>query len=80
MSSEHEITDGHTGASTGGARARAAQWTEPDIVGLKYFDPLLPLLERLKDDGSARDRAGNIEQHCDQYCLLVLLYLFNPIC
>lgn len=52
---------------------------EQDITGLKYFDKLAPLLERLHDDGCARDRAGNRTLHYDQYCLLILLYLFNPI-
>lgn len=51
-----------------------------DLQGLKYFDRLLPLLERLHDDGCQRDKAGNRTLHFDQYCLLVLLYLFNPIC
>lgn len=53
--------------------------TERDISGLKYFDKLAPLLERLHDDGCARDTAGNRELHYDQYCMLILLYLFNPI-
>jgi len=53
--------------------------TEREITGLKYFDKLAPLLERLHDDGCARDRAGNRELHYDQYCLLILLYLFNPV-
>ena len=50
-----------------------------DITGLKYFDKLAPLLERLHDEGCERDKAGNRELHYDQYCLLMLLYLFNPI-
>jgi hypothetical protein len=50
-----------------------------EITGLKYFDKLAPLLERLHDDACARDRAGNRELHFDQYCLLILLYLFNPV-
>ena len=50
-----------------------------DITGLKYFDKLAPLLERLHDDGCQRDRAGNRELHYDEYCLLILLYLFNPV-
>ena len=54
--------------------------TEPDIGGMKYFDRLAPLFERLRDDGCARDKAGNRVLHYDQYCMLVLLYLFNPIC
>ena len=50
-----------------------------DITGLKYFDKLSPLMERLHDEGCQRDTAGNRELHCDQYCLLILLYLFNPV-
>ncbi len=50
-----------------------------DVTGLKYFDKLAPLLERLHDDACARDKAGNRDLHYDQYCLLILLYLFNPI-
>jgi hypothetical protein len=61
------------------AGKRRERVTERQITGLKYFDKLAPLLERLHDDGCARDRAGNRELHYDQYCMLVLLYLFNPI-
>jgi hypothetical protein len=52
---------------------------ESDITGLKYFDKLAPLLERLHDDGCERDRANSRTLHYDQYCMLLLLYLFNPI-
>lgn len=52
---------------------------ESDITGLKYFDQLAPLLERLHNDGCERDRAGNRRLHYDKYCMLVLLYIFNPI-
>jgi hypothetical protein len=52
---------------------------EKDITGLKYFDQLAPLLQRLHDDGCQRDKAGNRTLHYDQYCMLLLLYLFNPI-
>ena len=52
---------------------------ERDVEGLKYFDRLQPLLERLHDVGCERDRAGNRELHYDQYCMLVLLFLFNPV-
>lgn len=52
---------------------------ESDITGLKYFDQLAPLLERLHEDGCQRDRAGNRTLHYDQYGMLMLLYLFNPI-
>jgi len=52
---------------------------ERDVRGLKYFDQLAPLLERLHDVGCETDRAGNRSLHFDHYCLLVLLFLFNPI-
>ena len=38
---------------------------EKDITGLKYFDPLAPLLERLHDDACGRDTAGNRTLHFD---------------
>jgi hypothetical protein len=52
---------------------------EQDVTGLKYFDRLIPLLDRLHGVGCQRDRAHNRELHYDQYCLLVLLFLFNPV-
>lgn len=51
---------------------------EADVTGLKYFDKLAPLLHRLHEVGCQRDKAGNRNLHFDQYCLLVLLFLFNP--
>ena len=50
-----------------------------DVQGLKYLDRVLPLLDQLHDVGCQRDRAGNRSLHYDQYCLLVLLCLFNPV-
>jgi len=50
-----------------------------DIANLKYLEKLLPLLDRLHDDGCVRDTAGNRELHYDQYCILILLFMFNPI-
>lgn len=50
-----------------------------EITGLKLLDPLMKSLQRLHDEGCARDRAGNRNLHFDEYCALVLLYLFNPI-
>ena len=52
---------------------------EQDITGLKYFDKLLPLFERLREAGCERDKAGNRQLHYDQYAALLLLFLFNPI-
>jgi hypothetical protein len=52
---------------------------EKDVRGLKYFDQLAPLLERLHDVGCKRDTASNRSLHCDQYCMLILLFLFSPV-
>ena len=52
--------------------------TERDVTGLKYFRRLLPLFERLHEVGCQRDKAGNRQLHMDQYCALVLLFMFNP--
>lgn len=59
-------------------RKKRERINEKDL-GLKYFDRLAPLLERLHGDACERDTAGNRRLHFDQYCMLVLLYLFNPI-
>jgi hypothetical protein len=52
---------------------------EEDLTGLKYFDKLAPLLARLHEAGCQRDTAGNRTLHFDQYCLLVLRFLFNSL-
>jgi hypothetical protein len=52
---------------------------DEDVTGLKYFDKLQPLLKRLHGVGCGRDKAGNRKLHMDNYCLLVLLFLFNPV-
>src|SRR6266850_701729 len=57
----------------------AEQITEEQLRGLKYFKRLSPLLDRLHEVGTDRDRAGNRQLFFDQYCKLVLLYLFNPL-
>ena len=60
-------------------REKQRKIEEKDITGLKYFEKLNPLLNRLHEDGCERDKANNRDLHFDQYCMLVLLYLFNPI-
>ena len=52
---------------------------EKDSVGLKYFSQLGELLQQLHDVGCERDLAGNRSLHMDQYCMLILLYMFNPV-
>lgn len=71
-------SDGNAEPST--KRPASRPLTEKDIVGLKFFDQLLPLFEQLHDEGCQRDKAGNRQLHYDQYCLMVLVFLFNPIC
>jgi hypothetical protein len=61
------------------ARKTNEKICERDIGGMKLLEKLLPLLDQLRDVGCERDKAGNRQLHCDQYCLLVLLHLFNPI-
>ena len=62
-----------------GNKSKTEAIQESDIVGLKYFDQLAPLLERLHHDGCERDTAGNRTLHYDEYCMLLLLYMFNPV-
>ena len=61
------------------ARKKKEKIRERDVGALKHLQKLLPLLDRLHEVGCERDKAGNRQLHFDQYCLLILLYLFNPI-
>jgi hypothetical protein len=61
------------------SKLKANQLRDSDIVGLKYFDRLMPLLQRLHDVGAQRDRAGNRQLFFDHYCAYILLFLFNPL-
>jgi hypothetical protein len=56
-----------------------ATFSAKDLKGLKYFKVLDPLLQRLHDDATDRDRAGNRRLFYDQYACLLLLFFFNPI-
>lgn len=49
-----------------------------DIRGLKHFAKIRGLLMVLHSNGCQRDKPGNRELHMDEYCLGVLLFLFNP--
>lgn len=48
------------------------------LQGLKYFELIDGILERLRPVGTERDRAGNREFFFDQYAALMILYYFNP--
>lgn len=49
------------------------------LQGLRFFKKIRPLLDSLHDIGTARDRAGNRDLHMDQYGVLVLMWMFNPL-
>jgi hypothetical protein len=53
--------------------------TDDQLQGFKYFKKLLPLLDRLHDYATQRDRAGNRLLHYDPYIALQLLFFFNPV-
>lgn len=50
-----------------------------DLRGFKQLRRVAELLSFLHQSGCDRDKAGNRELHFDDYVLLVLLYLFNPM-
>ncbi len=61
------------------AVARRNKIDERKLQGVRQLEKLLPLVERLHGVGCERDTAGNRQLFMDQYCLLILLYFFNPI-
>jgi hypothetical protein len=60
-------------------RTPEAPLREQDIVCLGHLRRVLPLLEKLHEVGCERDTAGNRELFFDDYCKLVLLYVWNPL-
>lgn len=52
---------------------------ESDLTGLRDLGAMARLLEPLHAIGAERDQAGNRNLHMDQYCLLVLMWLYNPV-
>ena len=61
------------------AATRLPPLRDKDLQGLKYFKLLGPLFDRLHDNATARDRAGNRQLFYDQYACLLLLFFFNPV-
>jgi hypothetical protein len=61
------------------APLRRVDIRDKDLHGLKYFRLVGPLLERLQNDATARDKAGNRQLFFDQYAGLLLLTFFSPI-
>lgn len=62
-----------------GKKKKKPKIRSKDVKGLKHFKSLLPLLERLHSVGTQRDKSHNRALHMDQYCLLVLTWLYSPI-
>lgn len=50
-----------------------------DLGGLKFFNKVRPLLKTLQSVGTERDKAKQRDLTMDQYGVLVLMWLFNPI-
>ena len=48
------------------------------LKGLRCLQQVQPLLARLHDDATQRDKAGNRELFFDDACSLILLTFFNP--
>jgi hypothetical protein len=53
--------------------------TIDQLQGFKHLRRVAGLLSHLHKAGCDRDKAGNRELHFDDYVLLILLYLFNPM-
>lgn len=62
-----------------GAASSTPVIQEEDLVGFKFFNPILRLLDGLHGTMTGRDRAHNRTLHFDQHIALLLLYFFNPI-
>ena len=67
-------------SSTTGSDSDAKQAiTASDLQGLKFFKRMRPLLKSLHGIGTQRDKANNRDLHMDEYCVLVLMWMFNPV-
>ncbi len=60
-------------------RAREREITANELRGYKQLRRIRSLLARLHKVGCGRDRAGNRELHFDDYVVLCLFYLMNPL-
>ncbi len=61
------------------ARKRRDKIRAKDLQGLKYFQKLLPLPDRLHEYRLEQDKAGNRILHYDRYPAWILLFFCNPI-
>lgn len=58
-------------------RVRKGKIKPSDLKDLKKLGHIASLLEPLHQIGTARDKASNRSLHMDEYCLLVLMWIFN---
>lgn len=49
------------------------------LSGFKDLRAIAELLKPLHEIGCQRDKANNRDLHMDQYCLLILFWLYNPV-
>jgi len=56
-----------------------AQRIADQLCGIRQLKHVAQLLSKLHLVGCERDKAGNRELHFDDYVLLILLFLFNPM-
>lgn len=61
------------------AKVRKGKIKPSDLKDLRYVGHLASLLEPLHRIGTQRDKAANRTLHMDEYCLLVLMWMFNPV-
>lgn len=61
------------------AKTPHKQITADDLTGFKRLRRVRELLSYLHEVGCERDKAGNRELHFDDYVVLMLLYLMNPL-
>lgn len=50
-----------------------------DVKALGQLKAVAKMLRPLRDVGTERDQAGNRALHMDDYCLLILMAMFNPV-
>ena len=60
-------------------RVRKGKLKPSDLKDLKKLGHIASLLESLHEIGAARDKAGNRTLHMDEYCLLVLMWIYNSV-
>ena len=61
------------------AKVRKGKIKPSDLKDLRHVGHLASLLEPLYRVGTQRDKAANRTLHMDEYCLLVLMWMFNPV-